>query len=70
MSMMMDICTRADMFRRPQQKEEVILKSSMKKKIGQKGKGPRNTLQRLPPVRESTISMKAEADMAWISATT
>ena len=45
------------MFRRPQKKEEVTLKISMKKKTGQKGKGPRNALQRLPPARDSTISI-------------
>ena len=70
MSRMMDICSSADMLRRPQKKEEVTLKSSVKRKAAQKGRGPRKALQRLPTVKDSTTSLKADADMAWISATT
>ena len=70
MSIMIDICKRADMLRRPQKKEQVTLKSSVKRKAAQKGRGPRKALERLPPVKDSTISMNTDADMAWISATT
>lgn len=62
--MMIDICISADMLRRPQKKEMVTLRSSVKKNTAQNGRGPRITLQRLPDVRDRTTSLKADADMA------
>jgi hypothetical protein len=56
MSIIMHICTNADILSRPKKNDAETLINSKKTKTTMKGKGPRKARQILPDAREATMN--------------